>query len=111
MHYTSPMNLRSRELASLRLARAAAAASVLSLLPAACQKKEAPPAPAPAAAAPAPAPAAAKPPAPPRPAMKKLEWDDPKEWKRIKPSSAMRTASYEIPPVKGDSVPGELNVF
>jgi hypothetical protein len=43
--------------------------------------------------------------------MKKLEWNDPKDWKRVKPSSSMRLASYEIPPAKGDTVPGELNVF
>ncbi len=103
------MNSRSRGLAS-RLTRAAAAALTFSLLSAACQKKEAPPPPAPAATAPAPAPAK-PPPAPARPAMKKLEWEDPKEWKRIKPSSSMRQASYEIPPVKGDTVAGELNVF
>jgi hypothetical protein len=80
------------------------------LLSAACQKKEAPAPPAPAAAAPAPAPKK-PPPAPPQPALKKLEWEDPKEWKRVKPSSSMRQASYEVPPVKGDKIPGELNVF
>jgi hypothetical protein len=104
------MNLRPK-LAPSRLVRVAAAASMLSLLSAACQKKEAPP-PAPAAAAPVPAPAPPKrPPAPPKPAIKALEWEDPKEWKRVKPSSSMRQASYEIPPAKGDKVPGELNVF
>jgi hypothetical protein len=83
----------------------------------ACQKHEAKeetkPAPTAAPAPPAastaakakPAPAAAK------PALKRLEWDDPKEWKRITPSSSMRAASYQIPPVAGDKEIAELNVF
>jgi hypothetical protein len=84
---------------------------------AACQKQDAKeeskPAPAaqPTASAEAkakPAPAAAK---PAKPALKRLEWDDPKQWKRIPPSSSMRVASYQIPPVPGDKEIAELNVF
>jgi hypothetical protein len=58
--------------------------------------------------------AAAKPaakPQSPKPALKKLEWDDPKQWKRVPPSSSMRVASYHIPPVGGDKEIAELNVF
>jgi len=104
------MDSLSHELDPRRLARVVLAACVLSGLSVACQKKEAPPpTPPPAVAA---APAAVKPPpAPPAPAVKKLEWSDPKEWKRVKPSSPIRQASYEIPAAKGDKVPGELNVF
>ena len=87
----------------------------LVLLGSACEKNKPTEEPKPAAAAPAPAPAApvakAAPAAPPAPAAKQLEWDDPPEWKRVKPSSSMRRASYEIPPVKGDKAVGELNVF
>ncbi|MEY4545768.1 MAG: hypothetical protein RL685_1963 [Pseudomonadota bacterium] len=43
--------------------------------------------------------------------MKGLEWDDPPQWKKVKPSSSMRVASYEIPSAKGDKETGELNVF
>jgi hypothetical protein len=60
-------------------------------------------------------PAATKPAAPaaqaPVPAFKPLVWDDPKSWTRVKPSSPMRHASYEIPPAKGDKDKGELKVF
>lgn len=108
------MNSSSIELVRARVARVVLTSLVLSGLAlsgaAGCQKKEAPP-PAPA---PAPAPVAAapaKPPPAPKPVVKGLEWDDPKEWKRVKPSSGMRRASYEIPPAKGDKVAGELNVF
>jgi hypothetical protein len=81
---------------------------------AACQKQEAKeeskPAPAPAAAS---AETKAKPAAakPAKPALKRLEWDDPKQWRRIPPSSSMRVASYQIPPVPGDKEIAELNVF
>lgn len=83
------------------------------MLGGACEKNKPTEEPKPAAAAPAKAPAApaakaaAAPPAP----AKQLEWDDPPEWKKVKPSSSMRRASYEIPPVKGDKAVGELNVF
>lgn len=78
-----------------------------------CQKEN-PPVPAPPPAPP-PAPAAqaqaAPPPQPPKPVAKGLEWDDPPQWKKVKPSSSMRVASYEIPAAKGDKEAGELNVF
>ena len=82
---------------------------------ASCQKEK-PPEPAPAPPpAPAPAPVAeakpAAPPTPPKPAAKPLEWDDPPQWKKVPPSSAMRKASYQIPAAKGDKEPAELNVF
>jgi hypothetical protein len=81
----------------------------------ACQKHEAKeetkPAPAAAPAAPSTATAAKPKPAAAKPALKRLEWDDPKEWKRITPSSSMRAASYQIPPVAGDKEIAELNVF
>lgn len=89
--------------------RALSAGLALACATAACQKKEPPkpePPPAPAAAT-----AQAKPAPKPKPAVKALEWKDPPEWKRVKPSSSMRRASYEIPPAKGDKEPGELNVF
>jgi len=73
----------------------------------------APTPPAPAAVAPAlptPPPAAA-PTHAAAAAAKGLEWDDPPQWKKVPPSSAMRKASYEIPAAKGDKAPGELNVF
>ena len=47
----------------------------------------------------------------PKPALKKLEWDDPKQWKKVPPSSSMRVASYQIPPAAGDKEIAELNVF
>ena len=81
-----------------------------------CQKAPPEPAPAPAAArAPAaPAGAAGAPAQPAAPAQqaaaKRLEWDDPPEWKKL-PAKGMRVASYEVPPAKGDKDPGELNVF
>jgi hypothetical protein len=82
---------------------------------ASCQKEK-PPEPAPAPPAPVPAPVAeakpaAAPPAPTKPAAKPLEWDDPPQWKKVPPSSAMRKASYQIPAAKGDKEPAELNVF
>ncbi len=85
------------------------AAVLLSALSAACKKEpekapEPPPAPPPAAAV-------AKPKPPPKAPIKGVEWVDPPEWKKVTPSSAMRLASYEIPPAKGDKAPGELNVF
>jgi hypothetical protein len=79
----------------------------------ACQKQEAKeeskPAPVAQPAASAEAKATAAKPA--KPALKRLEWDDPKQWKRIPPSSSMRVASYQIPPVAGDKEIAELNVF
>lgn len=87
--------------------RLAAALSV-GLLCAGCEKKE-PPKPEPAAPVATTAPA--KPAPAPKPAAKQLAWKDPSEWKRVKPSSSMRRASYEIPPAKGDKEPAELNVF
>lgn len=85
----------------------------LSLLAAACQK-EAPkeePKPAAPAAATSPKPAAVKTSSAPKPAAKALEWDDPKGWKRVPPTSSMRYASYLIPAASGDKEVGELNVF
>jgi hypothetical protein len=90
---------------------ALALAAVIGSLGACQNKPDAPASPAPAPAPPAPVAAAPKAVAPPAPAAKQLEWTDPPEWKRVKPSSSMRRASYEIPPVKGDKAPGELNVF
>lgn len=89
------------------------AALALVMLGGACEKSKPTEEPKPAAAAPAPAAPAPKaaPATPPAPAAKQLEWDDPPGWKRVKPSSSMRRASYEIPPVKGDKAVGELNVF
>ena len=61
--------------------------------------------------------AAAKPaaekaqPAAKKPALKRLEWDDPKQWKKVPPSSSMRIASYQIPPAPGDKEIAEMNVF
>jgi len=80
----------------------------------ACQKQEPKEEPKPAPVAqPAASTAKAKPAAakPAQAALKRLEWDDPKQWKRITPSSAMRAASYQIPPVAGDKEIAELNVF
>jgi hypothetical protein len=89
---------------------ALALAAVIGSLGACQNKSDTPASPAPTPPAPvAAAPKAATP--PPAPAAKQLEWTDPPEWKRVKPSSSMRRASYEIPPVKGDKAPGELNVF
>ena len=86
-----------------------------SLALAACQKEAEkqptpPAAPAPAASTADKAKPAAKP-ASAKPALKKLEWDDPKQWKKVPPSSSMRVASYQIPPVAGDKEIAELNVF
>jgi hypothetical protein len=79
---------------------------------AACQKQEAKEEskPAPVAQPTASAESKAKP-AAPKPALKRLEWDDPKQWRRVPPSSSMRVASYQIPPVAGDKEIAELNVF
>jgi hypothetical protein len=85
----------------------------LSLLAVACQK-EAPKEdakPAAPAAAPGPKPAAVKTTSAPKPVPKALEWDDPKGWKRVPPTSAMRYASYLIPPAAGEKEVAELNVF
>jgi hypothetical protein len=95
---------------------AALALTAAVMLGSSCKKESPPPTPpaAPPAATPTPTPAAvtqAKPTPPPAPAAKPLEWDDPPQWKKKTPSSAMRRASYEIPPAKGDKNPGELNVF
>lgn len=87
------------------------ALGLIAVLVGGCQK--APPEPAPSPA-PVVAPAAQAPPAaspqPPQPAEKRLEWDDPPEWKKL-PAKGMRVASYQIPPAKGDEEAGELNVF
>lgn len=40
-----------------------------------------------------------------------LQYDVPRTWKQVKPSSAMRLAQYEIPPAPGDTLPGEVAVF
>jgi hypothetical protein len=63
-----------------------------------------------AAATTTPKPAAAPSTKPKPPPPKRLEWDDPKVWKKV-PASGMRVASYQIPPVKGDKEIAELNVF
>jgi hypothetical protein len=79
----------------------------------ACQKEAEKQPQKPTAAAPAAA-EKAKPaakPASPKPALKKLVWDDPKQWRKVPPSSSMRVASYQIPPVAGDKEIAELNVF
>src|SRR5262245_33126282 len=103
---------------SSRARRSALGAVLLASLALGACQKEAEKESKPAAAAPAPSTgdkaAAAKPaakPASPKPALKKLEWDDPKQWKRVPPSSSMRVASYLIPPVAGDKEIAELNVF
>lgn len=57
-----------------------------------------------------PKPAAAPSTKPKPPAAKRMEWDDPKQWKKI-PASGMRFMSYQIPPVAGDKEIAELNVF
>jgi hypothetical protein len=85
-----------------------AAGVVLSALSMACKKE---PEKAPEPPKPAPVAAVAKPKPPPKAPIKGVEWVDPPEWKKVTPSSGMRLASYEIPPAKGDKVPGELNVF
>jgi hypothetical protein len=102
-HYT--MAMKQQFWATLAL-------STLIALAISCQKEK-PPEPAPAPPAPAPVAQAkpAPPPAPAKPAAKPLEWDDPPQWKKVPPSSPMRTASYEIPAAKGDKDAGELNVF
>jgi hypothetical protein len=63
-----------------------------------------------AKAAPAQKPAAAPSTKPAPPPAKRLEWDDPKQWKKI-PASGMRVGSYQIPPAPGDKEIAELNVF
>jgi hypothetical protein len=63
-----------------------------------------------AKAAPAQKPAALPSTKPTPPPAKRLEWDDPKQWKKI-PASGMRVGSYQIPPAPGDKEIAELNVF
>ncbi len=92
-----------------------ALALAAALLVSGCQKEKPPePAPATPAAPAAPAPVAQAQPAaapePARPAIKRLEWDDPPQWKKVS-ATGMRVASYEVPPAKGDKETGELNVF
>ena len=85
----------------------------------ACSKKTEQPTPAPAASAAPSAPPVtqAKPPA--KSAMRNkammqamaplaIEWKDPSEWKRVKPRSMMRKASYKVP---GDAGEAQLAVF
>jgi len=81
----------------------------------ACQKEAAKEEPAEAkpaatATAAAPKPAAAPSTKPKAPPAKLMEWDDPKQWKKI-PASGMRYMSYQIPPVPGEKEIAELNVF
>lgn len=71
------------------------------------EKTEAKPAP---TAAATPKPAAAPSTKPKAPPAKRMEWDDPKQWKKI-PASGMRYMSYQIPPVSGEKEIAELNVF
>jgi hypothetical protein len=71
------------------------------------EKSEAKPA---ATAAATPKPAAAPSTKPKAPPVKRMEWDDPKQWKKI-PASGMRYMSYQIPPVAGEKEIAELNVF
>jgi hypothetical protein len=73
------------------------------------EKAEAKP-PATATAAATPKPAAAPSTKPKAPPAKLMEWDDPKQWKKI-PASGMRYMSYQIPPVAGEKEIAELNVF
>jgi hypothetical protein len=106
-----PVPRRPRPLASAARVALLGAALILG----ACQNKsekteEAKPAAATAETKAKPKPAAAGP-AKPKPQLKRLEWDDPKQWKRVTPSSSMRVASYQIPPVAGDKQIAELNVF
>jgi hypothetical protein len=61
-----------------------------------------------AAATPKPAAAASK--KAKAPPAKRMEWDDPKQWKKI-PANGMRYMSYQIPPAPGDKEIAELNVF
>ena len=79
-----------------------------------CQKeKEAPKkeAATPAATAAAtPKPAALPSTKPKAPPAKRMEWNDPPQWKKI-PASGMRYMSYQIPPVAGEKEIAELNVF
>jgi hypothetical protein len=104
-HLTSTRTRTSARAALLLLAGMVAMAS-------ACRsddekkKEENKPAPA-AATAPKPA---AQPSKKPKTVPKRLEWDDPKVWKKV-PASGMRLASYQIPPVAGDKEIAELNVF
>ena len=63
-----------------------------------------------AATATAPKPAAVPSKKPKPPPAKRLEWDDPKQWKKVQ-AGGMRTASYQIPPAPGDKEIAELNVF
>jgi hypothetical protein len=63
-----------------------------------------------AAASATPKPAAASSTKPKAPPAKRMEWDDPKQWKKI-PASGMRYMSYQIPPVAGEKEIAELNVF
>lgn len=81
------------------------------MLGSSCKKESPPPTPPPPAVVAPALPATPPPSAPHAAAAKALEWDDPPQWKKVPPSSAMRKASYEIPPAKGDKAPAELNVF
>jgi hypothetical protein len=79
-----------------------------------CRKEAEKEEPKPTAAAPAEKkakPAALPAPAKPKPVLKKLLWDDPQAWKKVPPTSAMRVASYQIPPTAGDKEIAEMNVF
>lgn len=40
-----------------------------------------------------------------------ITWQDPEGWQRVQPKSPMRAAQYAVPPVAGDSEPGEVTVF
>jgi hypothetical protein len=71
-------------------------------------KKEEPKPSAPTATAPKPAAVPSTQPKPPP--VKRLEWDDPKQWKKVQ-AGGMRAASYQIPPAAGDKEIAELNVF
>ncbi len=77
----------------------------------ACEAQSAKEEPKPSAStATAPKPAAVPSTKPKPPPVKRLEWDDPKQWKKVQ-AGGMRTASYQIPPAPGDKEIAELNVF
>ncbi len=77
-----------------------------------CDKKDVPAVPSAPAAAPAAASAASGAGMAPTPTRELgIAFDDPPGWKRLTPSSAMRAASFEVPPAAGDPEAGDLGVF
>jgi hypothetical protein len=78
-----------------------------------CERKQPEPSPVETTSAvSSPTPAAPAPAAPaPAAATGEVSWPDPKGWERLKPSNAMRKATYVVPKVGTDPENGELAVF